>query len=93
MRDADDPLADVIPLPVGGDGGPNIGPPNRLFDDSVIGAPGDPIIGPAGDAPATAQLVAAPRNGMTVASSSPSEGSSLSDICRSAYTISHAPGA
>ena len=61
MRDADDPLADVIPLPVGGDGGPNIGPPNRLFDDSVIGAPGDPIIGPAGDAPATAQLVAVPR--------------------------------
>ena len=63
MRDEDDPLADVIPLPVDGDGdgGPNIGPPNRLFDDSVIGAPGDPIIGPAGDAPATPQLVAVPR--------------------------------
>ena len=36
MRDEDDPLADVIPLPVDGDGdgdgGPNIGPPNRLFE-------------------------------------------------------------
>jgi pimeloyl-ACP methyl ester carboxylesterase len=61
VRDEGDPLADVIPLPVDSDGGPNIGPPNRLFDDSVIGAPGDPIIGPAGDAPATAQLVAVPR--------------------------------
>jgi len=71
MRDdeaeADDPgdVAEVIALvPSGGDSGdrpPNVGPPSRLFDDSMIGAPADPIEGPAGDAPETSQLVAVPR--------------------------------
>src|SRR4029453_4272747 len=71
MRDeeaeADDPgdVAEVIALvPSGGDSGdrpPNVGPPSRLFDDSMIGAPADPIEGPAGAAPATAHPVAVPR--------------------------------
>jgi pimeloyl-ACP methyl ester carboxylesterase len=59
--DVDDAHAEVIPLRVAGAEGLGIGPPHRLFDESIIGAPADPIIGPAGDAPATSQLVAAPR--------------------------------
>jgi pimeloyl-ACP methyl ester carboxylesterase len=55
-------VAEVIALvPSDGDRPPRIGPPNRLFDDSFIGAPADPIEGPAGDAPETSQLVAVPR--------------------------------
>ena len=55
-------VAEVIALvPSDGDRRPQVGPPSRLFDDSLIGAPADPIEGPAGDAPETAQLVAVPR--------------------------------
>jgi pimeloyl-ACP methyl ester carboxylesterase len=53
-------LADVIPL-VEGAGSPPTSPPARLFDDSSDGAKAEPIIGPEGDAPKTAQLVAVPR--------------------------------
>jgi pimeloyl-ACP methyl ester carboxylesterase len=52
-------LAPVIPI--AGDGTVPHGPPARLFDASVIGGPGEPIVGPEGDAPETAQLVAVPR--------------------------------
>jgi pimeloyl-ACP methyl ester carboxylesterase len=59
-------VAEVIALvpserQAGRDRPPQVGPPSRLFDDSVIGAPADPIEGPAGDAPETSQLVAVPR--------------------------------
>jgi pimeloyl-ACP methyl ester carboxylesterase len=59
--DGDRPGAQVIPLVPGAAGAPNVGPSHHLFDESVIGAPDDPIVGPAGDAPATGQLVAVPR--------------------------------
>jgi pimeloyl-ACP methyl ester carboxylesterase len=59
--DGDRPGAQVIPLVPGAAGAPNVGPSRHLFDESVIGAPDDPIVGPAGDAPVTGQLVAVPR--------------------------------
>lgn len=57
---SDDALADVIPLPE--PGVPTAGRPSpTLFDRSIVGDPGEPIVGPEGDAPETDQLVAVPR--------------------------------
>jgi pimeloyl-ACP methyl ester carboxylesterase len=61
QHDDDAGGAEVIPLP-GASNEPADGPTStRLFDDSVLAALSDPISGPAGDAPATARLVAVPR--------------------------------
>jgi pimeloyl-ACP methyl ester carboxylesterase len=60
--DEGEALADVIPLPDAARApGAGPSPSMRLFDESSIGAPTDPIVGPEGDAPETGQLVAVPR--------------------------------
>jgi pimeloyl-ACP methyl ester carboxylesterase len=59
--DGGDTLADVIPLSSAAPTGSGRPGSARLFAESVVGAPADPIIGPEGDAPETDQLVAVPR--------------------------------
>jgi pimeloyl-ACP methyl ester carboxylesterase len=54
-------LADVIPLPDGVSSASGRSPATRLIPDPVAGPSDDPIVGPAGDAPETDQVVAVPR--------------------------------
>ena len=54
-------MAEVIPLPEGASSGSGRSPATRIISDTVAGSTDEPIVGPAGDAPPTDQVVAVPR--------------------------------
>ena len=54
-------MAEVIPLPEGASSGSGRSPATRIISDTVAGSTDEPIVGPAGGAPPTDQVVAVPR--------------------------------
>ena len=61
VQGEDAAMAEVIPLPEGASSGSGRSPATRIILDTVAGSTDEPIVGPAGDAPPTDQVVAVPR--------------------------------